>query len=90
MAEKNRWRRVVVMYMAGLQNQELKWLKLTVKLMRDPNPVVGELARQALTYVESVAAAAAAEIAQQCAQPGLVHGAGSTQAIRTGTAAKAE
>lgn len=78
------------MYMAGLQNQELKWLKLTVKLMRDPNPVVGELARQALAYVESVAAAAAAEVAEQCAQAPCLMQSDPRQALRTGTSAQVE
>ncbi len=71
-----------MIHMVGLENQELSWLKLMVKLLRNPNPVVGELARQALKYVEAVGDAAAAEVeAQRPHAPSL---------IRTGTSAKNE
>jgi len=35
----------------GVQNEELAWMRLLVSLLRHPDPVVPELARQALLYV---------------------------------------
>jgi hypothetical protein len=38
--------------MIGLQPEELECVRAFVQLLRHPDPVVGELARQALAYVE--------------------------------------
>ena len=40
----------------GLASDELAWLRLVLKLLRDPDPVVGEVAREALRYLEKIAA----------------------------------
>ena len=41
--------------MIGLNPHELPWARLVIALLRHPDPVVGELAREALRYLESVA-----------------------------------
>jgi len=41
--------------MIGLEPAELGWVRLLVGLLRHPDPVVGEVARQALRYLEGVA-----------------------------------
>ncbi len=41
-----------VCHVVGLSAAELDWVKLTVKLLRHPDPAVGELCRQALDYVD--------------------------------------
>jgi hypothetical protein len=40
--------------MIGLAAQEIHWLRLVISLLRHPDPVVGEVARQALRYLEDV------------------------------------
>ena len=35
----------------GIRSDELEWVRLVVDLLRHPDPVVPELARQALTYI---------------------------------------
>ena len=42
-------------HMIGLESQEIHWVRLLVELLRSPHPLVPELARQALEYVDSVA-----------------------------------
>jgi len=42
-------------HMIGLESQEIDWVRLLVDLLRSSNPLVPELARQALEYVNSVA-----------------------------------
>ncbi len=42
--------------MIGLDPQEVQWLRLVLALLRHPDPVVGEVAREALRYLEDVAA----------------------------------
>jgi hypothetical protein len=42
----------------GLRAQELAWVRLLVDLLRHPDPVVGEVTREALGYLEGVAARA--------------------------------
>ena len=42
-------------YMIGLQPEDLDWVRLLVKLLRHNDPLPGELARQALCYVEQIA-----------------------------------
>ena len=42
-------------YMIGLRPEEDAWVRLLVSLLRNPDPVVTELARQALLYLESAA-----------------------------------
>ena len=39
----------------GIQPDELAWLRRLVALLRHPDPVVPELTRQALVYLESAA-----------------------------------
>ncbi len=39
----------------GIQPDELPWLRLLVTLLRHPDPVVPELARQALLYLQNAA-----------------------------------
>ena len=43
----------------GIDPAELAWIRLLVYLLRHPDPVVPELARQALLYLEAAAAATA-------------------------------
>ena len=43
-------------FMIGLDPREIEWLRLLVALLRHPDPVVGEVAREALRYLEGVAA----------------------------------
>ncbi len=42
--------------MIGLKPEEVAWVSLLVTLLRSPDPVIAELARQALLYLESTAA----------------------------------
>ena len=44
----------------GIEPEELPWIRLLVSLLRHPDPVVRELARQALLYLEKSAAQASA------------------------------
>jgi hypothetical protein len=44
--------------MIGLDAQEVQWLRLVIALLRHQDPVVGEVAREALRYLEEVAARA--------------------------------
>jgi len=44
--------------MIGLAPREIRWLRLVIALLRHPDPVVGEVAREALRYLEDVAARA--------------------------------
>ena len=39
--------------MIGIEPDELAWLRLLVFLLRHPDPVVPELARQALLYLQA-------------------------------------
>jgi hypothetical protein len=39
----------------GIQPEELPWMRLLVTLLRHPDPVVPELARQALLYLQNAA-----------------------------------
>ena len=39
----------------GVHPDELPWLRLLVALLRHPDPVVPELARQALLYLQNAA-----------------------------------
>jgi len=39
--------------MIGLDPREVQWLRLTISLLRHPDPVAGEVTRQALQYLES-------------------------------------
>jgi hypothetical protein len=39
----------------GVQPTEIYWIQLLIRLLRDPDPVTAELARQALTYVAGTA-----------------------------------
>lgn len=48
-------------YMIGLDINEIEWVRLLVKLLRDAGPLAPELARQALQYVQNIAQAASPE-----------------------------
>jgi hypothetical protein len=39
----------------GLHPPELQWLRLVIGLLRHPDPVVGEVAREALRYLDDLA-----------------------------------
>jgi hypothetical protein len=39
----------------GIDPSELAWIRIVVLLLRHPDPVVPELTRQALTYLEAAA-----------------------------------
>ncbi len=41
--------------MIGLAPAELHWLRLVIALLRHPDPVVSEVAREALQYLEGLA-----------------------------------
>ena len=43
-------------YVIGLDAQELPSVRLLVALLRHPDPIVGELARQSLRYLQDTAA----------------------------------
>jgi hypothetical protein len=42
----------------GLSPPEMQWVRLVVGLLRHPDPVVAEVSREALRYLEGVAARA--------------------------------
>lgn len=44
--------------MIGFAPGEIQWLRLVIALLRHPDPVVGEVAREALRYLETVASRA--------------------------------
>jgi hypothetical protein len=44
----------------GLSPEEHEWVRLLLGLLRDPDPVRSELAREALVYLESAAGRPAA------------------------------
>jgi hypothetical protein len=44
--------------MIGLAPEEIQWARLVIALLRHPDPVVGEIAREALRYVETAASRA--------------------------------
>jgi len=44
--------------MIGLDPREIAWIRLLLSLLRHPDPVVGEVSREALHYLEGVAARA--------------------------------
>jgi len=46
--------------MIGIDPTELAWIRLLVFLLRHPDPMIPELARQALRHIEKAAAAGAA------------------------------
>lgn len=43
--------------MIGLRPDEIEWVRLLVSLLRRPDPLAPELARQALEYVQAVTSA---------------------------------
>ena len=47
--------------MAGLHPEELSLVRMLVGLLRDPDPMVAELAQQALIYVRDTSAGKSAE-----------------------------
>jgi hypothetical protein len=47
--------------MIGIEPDELAWLRLLVSLLRHPDPVVPELARQALLYLQAAASKSACD-----------------------------
>lgn len=45
-------------HMIGLEPRELEWIRMLVRFLRHPNPIVAALAREALIYVQTVASGA--------------------------------
>jgi hypothetical protein len=45
----------------GLDSSELGWVRLLVFLLRHPDPVVPQLARQAMLHIEAIANRAASQ-----------------------------
>jgi hypothetical protein len=45
-------------FMIGLDPQEIQWLHLVIALLRHPDPVVGEVTREALRYLDGMGARA--------------------------------
>jgi hypothetical protein len=43
--------------MIGLRPDEIEWVRLLVTLLRRPDPLAPELARQALEYVQTLTSA---------------------------------
>jgi len=41
--------------MIGLDPREVAWLRLVIALLRHPDPVVAQVAREALQYLEGLA-----------------------------------
>ena len=52
--------------MIGIEPDELAWLRLLVSLLRHPDPVVPELARQALLYLQVAASQSACDDKSTC------------------------
>jgi len=44
--------------MIGVDPAEIQWLRLVIALLRHPDPVVREVTREALRYLEDLAARA--------------------------------
>lgn len=47
--------------MIGLRPEELTWVRLLVSVLRHPDPVVRELSRQAILYLQQVAGRSTAQ-----------------------------
>jgi len=45
----------------GLHPEEMEWVRLLVTLLRDPDPLTAEMARQAVDYVRQTAEAGIAQ-----------------------------
>ena len=41
--------------MIGLQPDEVAWVRILIDLLRHPDPIVGEVAKEALRYLVGVA-----------------------------------
>ena len=54
----------------GLEPREIEWVRLLVTMLRHPDPLPAELARQALEYVRQVAEAGADSVAARPAAHG--------------------
>ena len=48
----------------GIEPAELAWIRMLVVLLRHPDPVVPELTRQALLYLETAAARSGVTLAE--------------------------
>ena len=57
-------------YVIGLEKQEIEWVRLLVTMLRHPDPLPAELARQALDYVRQVAESGADPVATRPAAQG--------------------
>ncbi len=42
-------------YVIGIDSSELEWVRLLIGLLRHTDPVVGEVSREALRYLQGVA-----------------------------------
>jgi hypothetical protein len=56
--------------MIGIEPSELAWIRTVVALLRHPDPVVPELTRQALQYLEGAASRIGVAADGQQAGPG--------------------
>jgi hypothetical protein len=54
--------------MIGLEREELQYVQDLVQLLRNPDPVIAELARQAIAYLENVAAQSGGSSAERLPQ----------------------
>jgi hypothetical protein len=54
----------------GLEAQEIEWVRLLVTMLRHPDPLPAELARQALNYVHQVAESGVSAVAPRPAARG--------------------
>jgi hypothetical protein len=55
----------------GIDPAELAWIRMLVRLLRHPDPVVPELTRQALCYLEGAASASGISSSDRSAAPGI-------------------
>ena len=53
----------------GIESSELAWIRTLVTLLRHPDPVVPELTRQALQYLEGAASRLGVTAAESAAGP---------------------
>ena len=55
----------------GIDPAELAWIRMLVGLLRHPDPVVPELARQALRYLEAAASSSGVSPSDRTAAPAI-------------------
>jgi hypothetical protein len=57
----------------GIDPDELAWVRMVVLLLRHPDPVVPELTRQALLYLEAAASRSGIAVVPKEAAPGTMY-----------------